>query len=129
MKVPFDAIQISLYEIDFHFCWATVLYFDICEFVLLLIIPEIRVSLVHSLYSLFQSFLVWRFPSKAKPEQESSPWSEQATDEMINQVHKRLCQSTYQSDYLGIPQGKTANLLINWYKGRYACRSSFTNSS
>lgn len=52
-----------------------------------------------------ESFLVWRFPSKAKPEQESSPWSEQVTDEMINQVHKRLCQSTYQSDYLGIPQG------------------------
>nr|XP_022327637.1 testis-expressed protein 26-like [Crassostrea virginica] len=52
-----------------------------------------------------ESFMVWRFPSKAKPEQDSSPWSEQVTDEMIGQVHKRLCQSTYQSDYLGIPQG------------------------
>ena len=50
--------------------------------------------------------MVWRFPSKAKPEQDNSPWSEQVTDEMIGQVHKRLCQSTYQSDYLGIPQGK-----------------------
>ncbi|XP_062598088.1 testis-expressed protein 26-like isoform X1 [Saccostrea cucullata] len=52
-----------------------------------------------------ESFLVWRFPSNAKGEQQSSPWSEELTDEMIGQVHKRLCQSTYQNDYLGIPQG------------------------
>lgn len=50
--------------------------------------------------------MVWRFPSKAKAEQHPSPWSEAATDDMMNQVHKRLCQSTYQTDYLGIPQGK-----------------------
>ncbi|XP_048774084.1 testis-expressed protein 26-like isoform X2 [Ostrea edulis] len=52
-----------------------------------------------------ESFLVWKFPSKAKAEQDPSPWSEQLTDDMIGQVHKRLCQSTYQNDYLGIPQG------------------------
>lgn len=49
--------------------------------------------------------MVWKFPSKARAEQSGSPWSEELTNEMIQQVHKRLCQSTYQSDYLGIPQG------------------------
>ncbi|XP_069130196.1 uncharacterized protein [Argopecten irradians] len=65
-----------------------------------------------------QSFMVWKFPSRARAEQKESPWSEELTDDMIKQVHKRLCQSTYQSDYLGIPQGfqvKTAyNLPPDW---------------
>ncbi|XP_060085930.1 uncharacterized protein LOC132565305 [Ylistrum balloti] len=65
-----------------------------------------------------QSFMVWKFPSKARAEQKESPWSEELTDDMIKQVHKRLCQSTYQSDFLGIPQGfqvKSAyNLPPDW---------------
>ncbi|KAK3100727.1 hypothetical protein FSP39_024323 [Pinctada imbricata] len=65
-----------------------------------------------------ESFMVWKFPSKALPEDQKSPWSEELTDDMINQVHKRLCSSTYQTDYLGIPQGfqvKSAyNLPPDW---------------
>ncbi|CAC5361004.1 unnamed protein product [Mytilus coruscus] len=52
-----------------------------------------------------QAFMVWRFPTKTMAEPKPSPWSEELTDDKINQVHKRLCQSTYQTDYLGIPQG------------------------
>ncbi|XP_071127373.1 uncharacterized protein [Mytilus edulis] len=52
-----------------------------------------------------QAFMVWRFPTKSQAEPKPSPWSEELTDDKINQVHKRLCQSTYQTDYLGIPQG------------------------
>ncbi|KAL5011376.1 hypothetical protein ScPMuIL_009927 [Solemya velum] len=52
-----------------------------------------------------QSFLIWRFPSKAREEHTKCPWSEELTDEKMAQVSKRLCQSTYQCDYLGIPQG------------------------
>ena len=52
-----------------------------------------------------ESFMVWRYPAKSKCEEAPVPWSAELTDDMMNQVHKRLCQSTYQTDYLGIPQG------------------------
>lgn len=50
-----------------------------------------------------KSFMMWKFPSKAYPT--SSPWSDELTNEKLNQVNKRLCRSTYQTDFLGIPQG------------------------
>ncbi|XP_076446510.1 uncharacterized protein LOC143283939 isoform X2 [Babylonia areolata] len=52
-----------------------------------------------------KSFMMWRFPGKTQPFPQSSPWSEELTNEKLNQVTKRLCRSTYQSDFLGIPQG------------------------
>lgn len=52
-----------------------------------------------------QAFLVWKFPRGGPKETEGSKWAEEVTDDKINQVHKRLCQSTYQTDYLGVPQG------------------------
>lgn len=65
-----------------------------------------------------QSFMVWKFPRGGWKNTEGGSWSEQLTDEKINQVHKRLCQSTYQTDYLGTPQGfelKSAyNLPPDW---------------
>ena len=50
--------------------------------------------------------MVWKFPRRAAGEQQGSKWNEELTDQMINQVHKRLCQSTYKTDYMGIPQGE-----------------------
>ncbi|KAL3880056.1 hypothetical protein ACJMK2_032327 [Sinanodonta woodiana] len=52
-----------------------------------------------------QAFMVWKFPKKGYAEHPSSKWSEELTNDKMNQVYKRLCQSTYQSDYLAIPQG------------------------
>ncbi|XP_046562188.1 testis-expressed protein 26-like isoform X1 [Haliotis rubra] len=51
------------------------------------------------------AFMVWRFPSNKNPVPDVTPWAEEVTNEKLNQVHKRLCSSTYQTDYLGIPQG------------------------
>ncbi|XP_052281581.1 testis-expressed protein 26-like isoform X1 [Dreissena polymorpha] len=65
-----------------------------------------------------QSFLVWKFPRNGWRETEGGRWSEELTNEKIAQVHKRLCQSTYQTDFLGTPQGfqlKSAyNLPPDW---------------
>ncbi|XP_060551358.1 testis-expressed protein 26-like isoform X2 [Ruditapes philippinarum] len=52
-----------------------------------------------------QSFLVWKFPRGGWRNTEGGRWSEELTDDKIKQVHKRLCQSTYQTDFLGSPQG------------------------
>ena len=60
----------------------------------------------------FQEFMVWKFPRRAPNEMPSSRWNEELTNDMINQVHKRLCQTTYQTDYLAIPQGKASLLLL-----------------
>ncbi|XP_050417208.1 uncharacterized protein LOC126830824 [Patella vulgata] len=51
-----------------------------------------------------KDFLIWRFPGNTKP----SPRDyikENVTDAKLNEIHRRLCRSTYQSDYLGMPQG------------------------
>ncbi|KAH9513985.1 hypothetical protein Btru_031894 [Bulinus truncatus] len=53
-----------------------------------------------------QPFMVWRFPRHSKYSPEATEKiSEELTNEKLNQITKRLCQSVYQSDYLGIPQG------------------------
>ena len=56
--------------------------------------------------------MVWRYPAKSKCEEAPVPWSAELTDDMMNQVHKRLCQSTYQTDYLGIPQGILSRFMV-----------------
>lgn len=61
---------------------------------------------------LLQAFMVWKFPSKTQVSQPGMPWSEELTNEKLNQVTKRLCRSTYQRDYLGIPQGNTPFILF-----------------
>ncbi|KAK0050482.1 testis-expressed sequence 26 protein [Biomphalaria pfeifferi] len=53
-----------------------------------------------------QAFMVWRFPRNSQYNPETAEKiSEELTNERLNQITKRLCQSVYQSDYLGIPQG------------------------
>ncbi|XP_035682248.1 testis-expressed protein 26-like isoform X1 [Branchiostoma floridae] len=53
----------------------------------------------------FQSFMVWKFPRHEKPLKEGSQWGTELTDDIMDQVIKDQTKSTYQSDYLGIPQG------------------------
>ena len=55
---------------------------------------------------------MWKFPRRAPGEQQGSKWNEELTDQMVNQVHKRLCQSTYKTDYMGIPQGNAPVICI-----------------
>ncbi|KAK7097108.1 uncharacterized protein [Littorina saxatilis] len=84
-----------------------------------------------------KSFMVWKFPSKRHQYPDSSPWSEEMTNEKLNQVTKRLSRSTYQNDYLGIPQGfqvksAYAHLPPDWrervpYTVNTFQRSSFRN--
>ncbi|XP_059178423.1 uncharacterized protein LOC131957696 [Physella acuta] len=66
-----------------------------------------------------QSFMVWRLPHNYhKNNVQNEAVSEELTNEKLNQITRRLCHSTYQTDYLGIPQGfqvKSAfNLPSNW---------------
>ncbi|XP_071951508.1 testis-expressed protein 26-like [Antedon mediterranea] len=51
----------------------------------------------------FKSFIVWKFPKGAKTEPKS--YSRELTDRMMDEVLADKCSSTYQNDYLGIPQG------------------------
>ncbi|ESO93863.1 hypothetical protein LOTGIDRAFT_228617 [Lottia gigantea] len=51
-----------------------------------------------------KQFLTWRFPTNLKPPQRDMA-REHVTDAKLNDIHRRLCRSTYQSDYLGMPQG------------------------
>lgn len=50
--------------------------------------------------------MTWRYPSGGWQFPKAEKWTEELTNEAINQVHKRLCRSTYQKDYLGVPQGE-----------------------
>ncbi|XP_041357218.1 uncharacterized protein LOC121374258 isoform X2 [Gigantopelta aegis] len=59
-----------------------------------------------------QSFMVWRFPSNSKVPDENRV-SEELMNEKINQIHKRMCSSTYKNDYLGIPQGFQVHSAFN----------------
>ena len=49
--------------------------------------------------------MVWRFP-KDVPEDQNIYAGGLLTDQMMEEILRDKCQSTYQSDYLGIPQGK-----------------------
>lgn len=54
--------------------------------------------------------MVWKFPSKITETQGGGAMlSETVTNEKLQQITKRLCQSVYQNDYLGFPQGNYIN--------------------
>ncbi|XP_025087381.1 LOW QUALITY PROTEIN: testis-expressed protein 26-like [Pomacea canaliculata] len=80
-----------------------------------------------------QSFIVWKLPSKGQRFQPPSPWSEEVTNEKLNQVTKRLCRSVYQDRLLGIPQGyqmKSAfNLPPDWKERVQYSVDSFQRST
>lgn len=63
--------------------------------------------------------MVWRFPSNKNPVPDVTPWTEEVTNEKLNQVHRRLCSSTYQNDYLGIPQGRDTNIICSSMTNTY----------
>ncbi|XP_064610080.1 testis-expressed protein 26-like [Liolophura sinensis] len=53
-----------------------------------------------------QAFMTWRFPSHGRKKYvRQLTCNEPLTKEKINYIHRRMCCSTYQKDYLGIPQG------------------------
>ncbi|CAH1778395.1 unnamed protein product [Owenia fusiformis] len=52
-----------------------------------------------------KAFMVWKFPKGIKGEQPNSEWATQLTDEMMDKVCRGKTKSTYQSDFMGIPQG------------------------
>ena len=54
---------------------------------------------------LLQTFMVWRLPHRGLAEQTGSEWAEPLTDEKMDWVCRGQLASTYQKDYLGIPQG------------------------
>ncbi|XP_071847432.1 uncharacterized protein [Apostichopus japonicus] len=51
----------------------------------------------------FKSFIVWRLPKNVPENQKTYPTL--LTDQMMEEVLRDKCQSTYDSDYLGIPKG------------------------
>ncbi|XP_022086134.1 testis-expressed protein 26-like [Acanthaster planci] len=51
----------------------------------------------------FESFMVWRFPKHVPKDQQIYPG--EITDQMMEEVLRDKCKSTYQNDYLGVPQG------------------------
>ncbi|XP_033632123.1 testis-expressed protein 26-like [Asterias rubens] len=51
----------------------------------------------------FESFMVWRFPKHVPKDQQLYPG--EITDQMMEEILRDKCKSTYQSDYLGVPQG------------------------
>ena len=50
--------------------------------------------------------MVWKLPHKIIGEYPYSEWSTELTDEMMDSVCRGQLMSTYQQDYLGIPQGE-----------------------
>ena len=64
-------------------------------------------------HRLSQGFMVWKFPRKNAEGQSAAPAKNrkyrQLTDRMMNQILVDKMKSTYQNDFLGIPQGKLHN--------------------
>ncbi len=65
-----------------------------------------NVNVAHLLIGWFQTFMTWKLPKRPATEQPGSEWAAQLTDEMFDRVIRGKLTSTYQEDYLGIPQGK-----------------------
>lgn len=63
----------------------------------------------------FESFMVWRFP-KDVPEDQNIYAGGVLTDQMMEEILRDKCQSTYQSDYLGIPQGHQVSSAFDSYR-------------
>ena len=47
--------------------------------------------------------MVWRFPKHVPKDQHIYPG--EITDQMMEEILREKCKSTYQNDFLGIPQG------------------------
>ena len=60
--------------------------------------------------------MVWKLPRNIVKEQPGSQWATELTDEVMDRVCRGNLKSTYQHDYLGIPQGK---LLKSTYQHDY----------
>lgn len=52
-----------------------------------------------------ETFMNWRLPPRPMAEQPYSEWGGELTDEILDAVCRGKIASTYQQDYLGIPQG------------------------
>ncbi|XP_041462583.1 testis-expressed protein 26-like [Lytechinus variegatus] len=52
----------------------------------------------------FESFMVWKLPKDALSDHEQL-YPHPLTDQMMEEIMRDKCLSTYQTDYLGIPQG------------------------
>ena len=50
--------------------------------------------------------MVWKFPHRLRAEGPHSEWSNELTDEVMDKVLRGQLASTYQTDYLGIPQSE-----------------------
>ena len=49
--------------------------------------------------------MVWRFPPKRKVEKTAGEWNRELTDDVMDRVIRGQLKSTYQSDFIGCPQG------------------------
>jgi len=52
-----------------------------------------------------ESFLNWKLPPKPHAERYGSEWAGELTDEILDAVCRGKIRSTYQQDFLGVPQG------------------------
>ncbi|XP_013421037.1 testis-expressed protein 26 [Lingula anatina] len=52
-----------------------------------------------------ESFMVWKFPKRSITEGDYSEWATPLSDTIMEQVMRNKFRSTYQEDFLGIPQG------------------------
>ncbi|XP_077984899.1 testis-expressed protein 26-like [Glandiceps talaboti] len=62
----------------------------------------------------YESFMVWKFPRDVLEDQKSYPFP--VTDSMLGQIFHDKCKSTYQEDYLGLPQGYTVKSAYDGYE-------------
>ena len=49
--------------------------------------------------------MVWKLAPTPHHEQQGSEWSAPISNELLDQVMRGKLRSTYQADYLGVPQG------------------------
>ncbi len=49
--------------------------------------------------------MVWKLAGAPQHEKQGSEWAAPLSDELLDQVMRGKLRSTYQADYLGIPQG------------------------
>ena len=54
----------------------------------------------------WQTFMVWKNPRVMKRDGEYGRLEEQLTDEMLDKAVRGMLTSTYQNDYMGLPQGE-----------------------
>ena len=57
--------------------------------------------------------MVWKLGSNPAQEQPGSEWAAPISNELLDQVMRGKLRSTYQSDFLGVPQGVLSLLFRN----------------